>query len=384
MRPRLFVLIGSVAPLLAPAVGLAATIDGVRHRPAFVAESSADPVEFELELAKAAQVDVLIYDGRDVLVRRLSRRASASPGQGTMRWDLRDALGRPVPPGAYHYRIEATTESGARATWDLTDTTGGDRVQNVEAALSEDGDSIGYVLPVPSLVRVRIGLADHGPLLRTLVDWVPRMAGEHDEAWDGRDQSDVIDIAGHERLAIQLDAVELPKNTILVGRPSPVSALIPDLPEPLERRPALERRYRMHDFLRQAMDERRDVPAALELASPDRDEAGRPIVAGTVAVRLTLAPEDLQKLANERFEAVFFVDGLFAFEVESGYFPITWRWNAGSTEPGVHFVTANLRGYEGHFAIATVEVVVEPTPEKPPRRSVRPSARTQGEARHEP
>ncbi|MGB0995038.1 MAG: hypothetical protein ACPG2Z_05305 [Acidimicrobiales bacterium] len=37
-----------------------------------------------------------------------------------MNWDGRDQAGRPVPAGAYHYTLVATTDSGDSVEHDLT------------------------------------------------------------------------------------------------------------------------------------------------------------------------------------------------------------------------------------------------------------------------
>ena len=52
-------------------------------------------------------------------------------------------------------------------------------------------------------------------------------------------------------------------------------------------------------------------------------------------------------------------DGIFVFENETGFLPMTWNWDSTSVNPGTHYLTANLRGYEGNFGIATLKVDVE-------------------------
>jgi hypothetical protein len=70
------------------------------------------------------------------------------------------------------------------------------------------------------------------------------------------------------------------------------------------------------------------------------------------------APEDLERALSRRFEPVFFVDGQFAFENEVGFVPMTWTWDPEGVNAGEHFLTVNLRSYEGNFGIASVKVVV--------------------------
>ena len=63
---------------------------------------------------------------------------------------------------------------------------------------------IHYTLPEPALVRIRIGIPDGGPLLRTLIDWERRDAGPHVEIWDGKDSSRQVDFRVYNNVAIAL------------------------------------------------------------------------------------------------------------------------------------------------------------------------------------
>ncbi len=69
------------------------------------ASSTAIPVES----APGGAVRVEVFDAAGRLVRRLD--GSLPGGGGLLRWDGRDASGRPVPAGTYFYRVEGTTTS---------------------------------------------------------------------------------------------------------------------------------------------------------------------------------------------------------------------------------------------------------------------------------
>ena len=68
--------------------------------------------------------------------------------------------------------------------------------------------------------------------------------------------------------------------------------------------------------------------------------------------------EDRTRILAERFETVFYLDGRYEFENEVGFLPATWVWDPEGANEGVHYLTGNLLGYEGHFGIATVKVYV--------------------------
>lgn len=350
-------LLGWVAlawPLVAPAL----EISNVYHEPAAIEPTRGLRATVHFRLSELARVQAQIFDGRDLRVRVIESKGELRAGDHTLVWDGRDARGRPVPPEAYVYTLHADGR-GEQARWDVTDSTVGENFAPATTQGDAAAGTVAYTLERPARVRIRIGLQNDGPLLRTLIDWVPRSAGAKTERWDGRDTSGVMELATHPRLAIQVEAFALSQNTILVGPEASQVELISDLPEPLVRRAAQSSRPRMLDYARQAIEARRDFP--IELALPKelkRDAAGLPIVAGPVPVTLRVGELDLSRVLNERAEAVFYVDGQLVFENQVSFLPMTWTWDPSGAAEGVHYVTANLRGYEGHFGIRTLKVVV--------------------------
>jgi hypothetical protein len=68
--------------------------------------------------------------------------------------------------------------------------------------------------------------------------------------------------------------------------------------------------------------------------------------------------KEAERILAERFETAFFLDGQYQFEHEAGFLPATWMFDPAGASPGVHYLTGNLLGYEGHFGIATLAVEV--------------------------
>jgi FlgD Ig-like domain len=319
-----------------------------------------EEIAISFRLTEPAPVIVRIYDGRDLEIRKIET-GPLEVGDHQIRWDGHDFAGRPVPPEAYRYTLEALLPSGSPpVVWDPSDLTGGETLRVERTQWDPAAGVVRYQLPEPARVRIRIGLRDGGPLLRTLLDWVPRDAGVHEEPWDGLDASGILELAHHPRLSFQPEAFSLPQNAILVDPPPEHVTLITDLPPEPGRRPAAPARSRrMLDFARQPLESRSDFPLKLDLVERgDRSPDGLPIVRGSSGVRVDLDRAETRALLGERFEVVFFIDGQFVFENETGFLPMTWIWDTGAVNPGPHYVTANLRGYEGHFGLATLEVWV--------------------------
>jgi hypothetical protein len=348
-----------VSLALATSSAASPEISGVYHEPA-VLSGKQQTAAIHFRLSAPARAAVHLYDGRNLRVRSLGSAAVLPAGAHRVAWDGRDERGRPVPPEAYTYAIEVTDAAGAQVRWDVTDSTGGEEVPVERVRWEPESDALRYALPEPARVRIRIGMEPPGPLLATLVDWAPRAAGAHAEPWDGKDASGVLDLSSHSKLLLAAEAFSLPRNAIVVGPPEGGPRFLDGL-DTDARRESTARPRRMYDYASQPIEARRDFPVRLEvLGDPPRNHEGLPRVSGAVPLRISVAEGDLASLMNERCEIVVFVDGLFWFEAETGFLPMTWRWDASGANPGVHYLTVNVRGYEGHFGMGTVKVDVAP------------------------
>lgn len=353
-------LIFLLLPVLACAQGLAIT--QVQPDRTLANPQARESVTLRFALSAPAAVTLRLFDGRDLQVRAIASKKSLAAGEHSLQWDLRDEAGRAVPPEAYTYVLEARATDGTTVRYDLADATGGESVTARDVKWDVQTGRLTYVLDKPSRVNIRFGLNDGGPLLRTLIDWAARPAGLREETWDGKDGSGVLDLATHPRLAIGVQAFSLPENSLLVGAPPSQVRLI-DLPaaKRIERpHSSNSQPKRMHTHAQQPLETRGDFKVQLSLpASLPRSPGGLPIVSATVPVRLEVDAKDRERALSRRFEPVFFIDGQFAFENEVGFVPMTWNFDPAAFNDGEHFLTVNLRGYEGNFGMATVKVWVQ-------------------------
>lgn len=316
-------------------------------------------------ISQPADVELSVYDGRNRLVRRISDK-SLPAGEHALAWDGLDERQRPVPSEAYVYVITAIASNGERVVHDMTDVTGGEPIQVQDVRWDPVAGQVHYRLDKPARVNIRFGLQDGGPFLRTLIDWVPRLAGPQTEGWDGWDQSHVLSLGKHPMLQTSVNAYSLPDNTVFVGAPVSEIAFADLLDQPVRERQAPEHVKRMYYHPDQPLETRGDISTSLKLdGARKQDREGRWIVSGRVPVRLDVANEDRARVLERRFEPVFFVDGIYAFENEGGFLPMTWSWDTTTVNEGEHFITTNVRGYEGNFGTATLRVWVERSPDAP-------------------
>ncbi len=185
-----------------------------------------------------------------------------------------------------------------------------------------------YSLSEPALVRIRIGKKYGGPLLRVLVDWEERAAGEHVEKWDGKDKT---------------GRVSYPDRTDLM-------LVISCLPaDPLERK-----NYRETvRGLKKAPKFSITFPSARE-----RNADGVPVIDGRAPVRVQIHEEDQKWLADTKYELALYIDNSFLMEDEEGVNPYTYHLNTIGLNDGLHSITVNLIGFDGDAGTESVLVYV--------------------------
>jgi len=200
------------------------------------------------------------------------------------------------------------------------------------------------------MIRIRIGL-EEGPLLKTLLDWAPRAAGEHIEHWDGKDKSGQMILLNHPNIAIMTHAYTIPDNSIIVtGSRKPDYQMLNAYIKTQERNKyfhALHPRAICHE-------------PEIEIELPECEyQKGIPVLKGAVPVIIKIAPRDTVHLTNTRYEIIFFIDNIFLFEDEEGYDPFTYILETEGLPDGEHVITANVVSYDDHIGVATQKILVE-------------------------
>jgi hypothetical protein len=310
--------------------------------------------KLHFELDQAAAVKVRFYDGRDLLVRQLDL-GKLSAGSHSALWDGRDDRGRQIPAEAYVYTLKAVA-GGTEVEHDLTDITGGEHyvVRNIE--WDQQNKQLRYKLPSPSRINIRVGLGNGGPAMATVVDWVARGSTPRAEPWNGWDASQALDLSRHPALEISGMAFTLSDNSILVGAPAQAVELLDGLVEKRQAKQTSPHKISHHRL--QPLETRGDF--RLKLSVPDdlpRDSEGVPIVSALLPLRIDI--EGDPAALGRRFEQMLFLDGLYVAEAEMGFFPMTWRWDPAGINDGIHYLTANVRGYESNFGMATLKIRVQ-------------------------
>ena len=319
-----------------------------------------ESVEVRFSLNEPAKVTLSIFDGRDRLVSATVK--DLAVGDRVLKWNGQDTTGKSVPAEAYSYTLSATNANG-QTRHDLTDLTGGAAIVAKDVRWDPVEGRIHYYLDKPARVNLRLGL-EGGPHLRTVIDWVPRSAGPNAETWDGIDASGVLNLGGNPAIVPSVKAYALPDNTVFVGDNPDRIRFASEAETNVQREQTVPPPTKqMFNHTQQPLETRGDLAAQLSLAGNARqDKEGRWLVSGKIPLRADVADAQRNIAIERRFEAVFYVDGVFSHENEVGYLPLTWTWDSSQVNDGEHFLTVNIRGYEGNFGAASVKVVVRNPP----------------------
>jgi len=334
-------------------------ISHVYHEPKVI-----DPVKNELikvsyTLSEKSNIDLNIYDDRDMLVRRISK-SNVAAGNNNIIWNGKDEAGLNVPPEAYRYTLTAVSAT-KKTEYDLSDITGNRQIHIKKLKWNSDKSQFEYQLKKPARVLIRVGIDNHGPLMGTITNWLPRIAGQHTEHWNGFDASQVINLAKHPKLESTVQAYSLSDNTIFVGPETNSVKFIENMSWPEEKRKIKNTRKKVITAAYQQSPQTRG-DYELKLSFPETQgltKEGVPILKGKVPVLLDV-PDTKRKIAlSRRAESVLYIDGQFSIENEVGFIPMTWIVDVDKMHKGEHYLSVNLRGYEGNFGVATVKIYVQ-------------------------
>jgi hypothetical protein len=308
-----------------------------------------DPVAIRFRLSSKASVTLRVYDSRDLLIRSIRSEGPLDAGDRRLSWDGRSEGGERVPPEAYFYTLTARSPSGQKAVYDVTDLTGGEDAGIPDITYDSEAGSVRYVLPGPSRVGLRVGMAEGGALLATIVNWEPRGDLANTEAWGG------IHGIPANALAFHGQYFRLPANAIIVP-PAPGSTFEREFVQgATEKRDRNKQERFMYRHSQHRRDECFDFPISVDFMGPVQEGRDRiPVVGENVTLRIDVPPEDRIIVEGQRFEIVLYLDGVFITELEQGFIPYRWPLDSITMPAADHVLTVNLRGYEGHFGFATI------------------------------
>lgn len=178
-----------------------------------------DSVRISAAFPRAGRATVAVVDRDGVIVRTLANDAEVRAGKNEFVWNGRDQSGEVVPDEAYSLKIDWTGD-GVRA-WYFP----ANRAFEVQPVPIKYYDrrsgTLAFDLPSPSRVHVQAGAAvmkngtAEGPVMKTVVNREPRVAGSIAEQWNGLDESGTTYVPDLPHFVIAVAATPLAENSII-------------------------------------------------------------------------------------------------------------------------------------------------------------------------
>lgn len=321
-----------------------------------------DKLEVRYSLSRDARVTVRAYDSDRQLVQTLADAAPRKTGQNKEVWDGKDLDGTLVPNEAYFFCVEADDGSGQKVVYDPVTFSGGESADITQGEVSRETGTLTYKLSQPSRVLMRAGIPGSA-LLKTVVDWQPRVAGEITEYWNGKDEDNLIDVLSAPNYMLVLTYFTLPDTSVITVGNSKYdyraykSGLKSPRPSKEERPMTNGRRLSPH-FLKPRVTDRafRMVLTFPELASVGAGDI--PEVRDKLLVRAAAVDEDRDVTLDQQFEIILFIDNVFYAEEERGHLPFNSPVELTSLAPGEHVITVNVVTFGDQIGIGSRKIKI--------------------------
>ncbi len=329
-------------------------------------------VTLRFRVSSPSHLTVRFMDPFDLPIRTIHHEAE-EPGEQRIVWDGRDDEGRLVPPEAYAYTISASTGEGRNSSppvvYDLREKTGGEWVRGVKVNLDTESGKLTYTIPRAGRVRIILSQQGSGWPFGTLVDWVPRAAGSHEEKWDVWDSHEVVRAGEISKLVPLIFAFALPDNSVVVTGPTPENDNDAVVGHPVDHsgiphRVAATDSSEATKFHHARHPRARCFDPEIKLSFPEAPaKTGEKMLRLTksLALRVEVAPEQPPGRMKPIPRGVVFIliDGAVVERNLDGYLPYQWVVDPSSLTPGEHLITASVGWREDHFGTAHIKVLVE-------------------------
>lgn len=320
--------------------------------------SKNESVSVSFEITAVGDVNVCIYD---VLAREI--RCYAMPklksGRHSIAWDGKNSSGDLAAGDIFLYIIKATWQNGQTSVYNPADKTGGFEIKAAKFSLDREKQIIEYVLPKAAMVRIRAGL-NSGFFAGAVVDWTPQTAGRHQYKWDGKDASGLLNLIKNPGLDLRLSCYSLPDNCIVVsGNPKEI-----ETNETLTESQNLFRNKiwaTEGKYLHYCHDRRFCHSPGFKVSfinGRKTDDETSVVISKVAPVRIEIDKRDKKHLTDTKFEVMFYVDGVFLYEMEEGSSPFTYDWDVRNFNRGVHILTVNILAYDDHIGSQSYKVII--------------------------
>lgn len=343
-------------------------IEDVKINPESFNPTLGEKVKIYYKLSKDAKVTVRIYDPDQGIITNLLSHESREKGLNAEIWDGKDFEKAVIPDQAYFFTIEAEDEAKNTVVYDPTTFSGGEEVDIVDVIHDREEGTISFNLPFSAWVLARLGIKN-GALMKTLLDWEPRLKGENIVFWNGKDESGIVNLYNRPKFSMMITTMSFPENSVIATGNSSIS-YYEYKKRTVERRPrkpeypilAAKKNFKIsrHYDLSRWKDRAPRFSISLPQITEKTPE-GIPIIREKTLLKVTLDEQDKEFITGQRFEIVLYVDDILYAEEEEGYSPFTWMWDVSVIPDGEHLLTINIVSLNDQVGVRSLKFAVRNT-----------------------
>ena len=308
------------------------------------------------------QALVKIFDRRAYQVREFAVEHIAANEPVTVAWNGKDDQGRLVSNEAYFFTIEATDIKGNISEYDPTTD-----LKSLFKPMIVDYDSehkkLSFTVETDSVVDIRAGVSDGGPLLEKLIEWKPFLQGSYSIDWNGWDKTHTIQaaiIANHQLFS---QIAPLPQFSILTtnhpeGNDQIYSLAFPQ--EGLKRKASTDFADKHFSQIDSSPYKSLNPVFDFEFNDAQSTEDKLPVLGNMGGITIRLQESVKQRVTETRYEILVFVDYKFVTEIEEGRSPAKMNFDTSTLAEGEHVLTVNLVTLQGGLATVSHRFVKKP------------------------
>jgi hypothetical protein len=314
------------------------------------------------KLTENAQVSIDIYTPDGNKIRTLSSKKELGNGKHSLSWDGKDNAGIVIPDEAYTIVLKAKNKKGTSIV-DPRSYSGGEIETNLQTKITLEGKTI-YSLSKASRVLIRAGIKD-GPMMRSLINWVPKPAGKNIQHWNGYDEDKVVNVLATKRYGVIVVAFALPEYSIITTGNSNLSyaQYYKNKGYKFKQTPKKERLIERdskgispHHYSFRITDK----DPMINISFPKNVNKTKDGIAlfknnEAIPIKVTMPTEDEKMMEQSKYEVSFFIDFEFKSEEELGFMPITWLWSPNGLSKGKHILSVNISGFNGQVGVENIE-----------------------------
>jgi hypothetical protein len=330
--------------------------------PTFFNPSLGQQETIRVQVAHAGRLSVLILDRDRFVIRHLGER-SVTASEAVFAWDGKDDIEATVPDEAYSIKIVWSDSGRRQEIYDPSAHFTPVLEEPASPAFSSRAGVLSYTLSRPSRVHVQAGQAKRnaktgeveGPILKTIVDREPRVAGSVIEQWNGMDESGTVSIPGLPDFSVSITV----GNRRQAFRSYARSHRPPDAVQASAHAPVVAVPH--HSGLNALEDWSPRVELTPLSVGPGWEKGGVWVVDRPLRLRVEIA-EDPAHFLSQPTAFILFVDEQPILRQERPQHPLELTIDPARLSPGEHRIVVNWASELGPVAVGVARVVVHPSP----------------------